>query len=134
MSLYQAQCKHLTPAGVMIKRSGLLFIRPQLSLFLPSITDFRLLMMPFASSSKSSSRQRKLAFRSLPQAGGLQPLGGPKSAHKPTERGRNSTSNTKRPVPPQTLSLIHISEPTRLLSISYAVFCLKKKNGNWTDS
>jgi len=26
-----------------------------------------------------------------------------------------------------TLSLIHISEPTRLLSISYAVFCLKKK-------
>eukprot|EP00658_Telonema_sp_P-2_P042824 TRINITY_DN30801_c0_g1_i1.p1 TRINITY_DN30801_c0_g1~~TRINITY_DN30801_c0_g1_i1.p1 ORF type:complete len:248 (+),score=81.54 TRINITY_DN30801_c0_g1_i1:145-888(+) len=34
--------------------------------------------------------------------------------------------------PPNTLplyelSLIHISEPTRLLSISYAVFCLKKK-------
>src|SRR5674536_378280 len=27
----------------------------------------------------------------------------------------------------QVLSLIHISEPTRLLSISYAVFCLKKK-------
>src|SRR5678815_285878 len=26
------------------------------------------------------------------------------------------------------LSLIHISEPTRLLSISYAVFCLKKTN------
>ena len=25
-----------------------------------------------------------------------------------------------------TLSLIHISEPTRLLSIPYAVFCLKK--------
>src|SRR5678816_252081 len=25
------------------------------------------------------------------------------------------------------VSLIHISEPTRLLSISYAVFCLKKK-------
>src|SRR5678815_3264141 len=25
------------------------------------------------------------------------------------------------------LSLIHISEPTSLLSISYAVFCLKKK-------
>src|SRR5678815_5609683 len=32
-------------------------------------------------------------------------------------RGRRHTS----------LSLIHISEPTRLLSISYAVFCLKKK-------
>ena len=28
---------------------------------------------------------------------------------------------------PWELSLIHISEPTRLLSISYAVFCLKKK-------
>ena len=27
----------------------------------------------------------------------------------------------------QELSLIHISEPTRLLSNSYAVFCLKKK-------
>src|SRR5678816_3828330 len=31
----------------------------------------------------------------------------------------------------QQLSLIHISEPTRLLSISYAVFCLKKKNLNF---
>ena len=26
------------------------------------------------------------------------------------------------------LSLIHISEPTRLLRITYAVLCLKKKN------
>ena len=26
------------------------------------------------------------------------------------------------------LSLIHISEPTRRRGISYAVFCLKKKN------
>src|SRR5450756_2228250 len=30
------------------------------------------------------------------------------------------------------LSLIHISEPTRLGMISYAVFCLKKKNTTWT--
>src|SRR5450756_2940335 len=30
-------------------------------------------------------------------------------------------------VKPQDLSLIHISEPTRLGMISYAVFCLKKK-------
>ena len=29
---------------------------------------------------------------------------------------------------PKGLSLIHISEPTRLGMISYAVFCLKKKN------
>src|SRR5660398_269876 len=28
---------------------------------------------------------------------------------------------------PERLSLIHISEPTRLRRISYAVFCLKKK-------
>ena len=35
-------------------------------------------------------------------------------------------------IPPKilALSLIHISEPTRLLSISYAVFCLKKKKKN----
>ena len=31
------------------------------------------------------------------------------------------------------LSLIHISEPTRLRRISYAVFCLKKKDLNWLD-
>eukprot|EP00658_Telonema_sp_P-2_P076923 TRINITY_DN6844_c0_g1_i2.p2 TRINITY_DN6844_c0_g1~~TRINITY_DN6844_c0_g1_i2.p2 ORF type:complete len:118 (-),score=48.19 TRINITY_DN6844_c0_g1_i2:46-399(-) len=31
------------------------------------------------------------------------------------------------------LSLIHISEPTRLLSISYAVFCLKKKKKNYNN-
>src|SRR5678816_3378578 len=33
-----------------------------------------------------------------------------------------------QPVTIWRLSLIHISEPTRLLSISYAVFCLKKKS------
>ena len=32
------------------------------------------------------------------------------------------------------LSLIHISEPTRLLSISYAVFCLKKKTKTYQHS
>eukprot|EP00658_Telonema_sp_P-2_P084787 TRINITY_DN9509_c0_g2_i4.p1 TRINITY_DN9509_c0_g2~~TRINITY_DN9509_c0_g2_i4.p1 ORF type:complete len:167 (+),score=33.71 TRINITY_DN9509_c0_g2_i4:155-655(+) len=34
---------------------------------------------------------------------------------------------------PKDLSLIHISEPTRLLSISYAVFCLKKKKTQTLD-
>src|SRR5678815_3101108 len=38
----------------------------------------------------------------------------------PPHRGRNGVALLL-------LSLIHISEPTRLLSISYAVFCLKKK-------
>src|SRR5450756_1477666 len=41
-------------------------------------------------------------------------------------------ASTGRGVPPSLagkgLSLIHISEPTRLGMISYAVFCLKKKN------
>ena len=32
------------------------------------------------------------------------------------------------------LSLIHISEPTRLGMISYAVFCLKKKKKKCTTS
>src|SRR5450756_2662738 len=32
----------------------------------------------------------------------------------------------QRAIPWKTLSLIHISEPTRLGMISYAVFCLKK--------
>ena len=32
----------------------------------------------------------------------------------------------------QGLSLIRISEPTRLLSISYAVICLKKKKTEWS--
>eukprot|EP00658_Telonema_sp_P-2_P037171 TRINITY_DN26760_c0_g1_i2.p1 TRINITY_DN26760_c0_g1~~TRINITY_DN26760_c0_g1_i2.p1 ORF type:complete len:230 (-),score=43.97 TRINITY_DN26760_c0_g1_i2:46-735(-) len=43
-----------------------------------------------------------------------------------------TTSQSQQPRRPSSsatvvLSLIHISEPTRLLSISYAVFCLKKK-------
>eukprot|EP00658_Telonema_sp_P-2_P077829 TRINITY_DN7136_c0_g1_i2.p1 TRINITY_DN7136_c0_g1~~TRINITY_DN7136_c0_g1_i2.p1 ORF type:complete len:347 (+),score=52.75 TRINITY_DN7136_c0_g1_i2:366-1406(+) len=38
-----------------------------------------------------------------------------------------STTTTTSPYSALILSLIHISEPTRLLSISYAVFCLKKK-------
>ena len=33
----------------------------------------------------------------------------------------------------QKLSLIHISEPTRLGMISYAVFCLKKKKQDNTN-
>ena len=36
-------------------------------------------------------------------------------------------SLAQRPALDVTLSLIHISEPTRQAEISYAVFCLKKK-------
>ena len=56
-----------------------------------------------------------------------------KIAKKPLEKRvfvesafKNVTLYTQKYTPPH-LSLIHISEPTRLLSISYAVFCLKKK-------
>eukprot|EP00658_Telonema_sp_P-2_P013508 TRINITY_DN15115_c0_g1_i1.p1 TRINITY_DN15115_c0_g1~~TRINITY_DN15115_c0_g1_i1.p1 ORF type:complete len:945 (+),score=88.03 TRINITY_DN15115_c0_g1_i1:473-3307(+) len=41
--------------------------------------------------------------------------------------GLNLWKNTLDASTGYELSLIHISEPTRLLSISYAVFCLKKK-------
>jgi len=40
------------------------------------------------------------------------------------------TDEERRKAAEEALSLIHISEPTRLLSISYAVFCLKKKKKN----
>src|SRR5450756_3048466 len=40
--------------------------------------------------------------------------------------GRQAEIN-EEPRGPDDLSLIHISEPTRLGMISYAVFCLKKK-------
>src|SRR5674536_59889 len=42
-------------------------------------------------------------------------------------RGRRAARPAGRAGSDRDLSLIHISEPTRLLSISYAVFCLKKK-------
>eukprot|EP00658_Telonema_sp_P-2_P037346 TRINITY_DN26864_c0_g1_i1.p1 TRINITY_DN26864_c0_g1~~TRINITY_DN26864_c0_g1_i1.p1 ORF type:complete len:292 (-),score=40.91 TRINITY_DN26864_c0_g1_i1:49-924(-) len=56
-------------------------------------------------------------------------------AHLPTppvtmlchRRPSGKTAGASRSHNPKKLSLIHISEPTRLLSISYAVFCLKKK-------
>eukprot|EP00658_Telonema_sp_P-2_P033168 TRINITY_DN24404_c0_g1_i2.p1 TRINITY_DN24404_c0_g1~~TRINITY_DN24404_c0_g1_i2.p1 ORF type:complete len:239 (-),score=37.84 TRINITY_DN24404_c0_g1_i2:65-781(-) len=45
----------------------------------------------------------------------------------PLHGGREPPSPTTLARATFSLSLIHISEPTRLLSISYAVFCLKKK-------
>src|SRR5678816_4893800 len=61
------------------------------------------------------------------------PVQGPPSPHQPLppERTSPSTSESSTVFKPvrdwwnDKLSLIHISEPTRLLSISYAVFCLK---------
>ena len=44
-----------------------------------------------------------------------------------TEKGGEELSAAGVEEPGWYLSLIHISEPTRLLSISYAVFCLQKK-------
>src|SRR5660398_88682 len=45
----------------------------------------------------------------------------------PLVAGPNSKEDTRDPRPAPSVSLIHISEPTRLRRISYAVFCLKKK-------
>ena len=42
------------------------------------------------------------------------------------------THNIFMQLPPEILSLIHISEPTRRTPISYAVFCLKKKKNTHT--
>ena len=49
--------------------------------------------------------------------------------HRPTApRDLSAVYGTRPPAVFLQLSLIHISEPTRPLYISYAVFCLKKKN------
>src|SRR5450756_3221725 len=45
---------------------------------------------------------------------------------------RQRLRDVPRRQPAQGLSLIHISEPTRLGMISYAVFCLKKKKKTTT--
>ena len=42
--------------------------------------------------------------------------------------GENITVRRIENIASENLSLIHISEPTRQAEISYAVFCLKKKN------
>src|SRR5678815_3857302 len=47
--------------------------------------------------------------------------------HGPEQSGARRSRPAQRSAALRRLSLIHISEPTRLLSISYAVFCLKKK-------
>src|SRR5450756_896276 len=44
-----------------------------------------------------------------------------------SSRSRVRSRSRRSPYGSSTLSLIHISEPTRLGMISYAVFCLKKK-------
>src|SRR5665648_498999 len=50
----------------------------------------------------------------------------------PEEKERGITINTAHVE--YALSLIHISEPTRLGMISYAVFCLKKKKNTKTNN
>ena len=60
------------------------------------------------------------------------------SKQKPKFKGLLTTGNIAnkkvyaiKPLTFMNLSLIHISEPTRLRRISYAVFCLKKKKHNF---
>eukprot|EP00658_Telonema_sp_P-2_P028349 TRINITY_DN21734_c0_g1_i7.p2 TRINITY_DN21734_c0_g1~~TRINITY_DN21734_c0_g1_i7.p2 ORF type:complete len:173 (-),score=16.25 TRINITY_DN21734_c0_g1_i7:65-583(-) len=62
------------------------------------------------------------------QSGGCSPGPSPLNRLEVRRSVTPRKSGQRAPVPaPLDLSLIHISEPTRLLSISYAVFCLKKK-------
>eukprot|EP00658_Telonema_sp_P-2_P012967 TRINITY_DN14931_c0_g1_i4.p3 TRINITY_DN14931_c0_g1~~TRINITY_DN14931_c0_g1_i4.p3 ORF type:complete len:108 (+),score=48.47 TRINITY_DN14931_c0_g1_i4:338-661(+) len=62
------------------------------------------------------------------EAGLLQGAASTPTSAKPTSAGPLKLHDDPNIEPPEfQLSLIHISEPTRLLSISYAVFCLKKK-------
>ena len=58
-------------------------------------------------------------------------LGGSVEKHEKLEKLETALDDIRRRFgnyAVQRLSLIHISEPTRPLYISYAVFCLKKKN------
>src|SRR5674536_94283 len=61
-------------------------------------------------------------FFAEPLAGRPGPLNSPGGAAKIGRVGADTALVAGHP--PRALSLIHISEPTRLLSISYAVFCL----------
>src|SRR5450759_5732262 len=64
------------------------------------------------------SGERRAAFRRVRAGGGCVRGGAGSSGGRRCDRGDRQAHE---------LSLIHISEPTRLGMISYAVFCLKKK-------
>src|SRR5450756_2774078 len=61
----------------------------------------------------------------IPAAGALAHV--PPAVNAGEQRARRDAAAGEERRPGQYLSLIHISEPTRLGMISYAVFCLKKK-------
>src|SRR5660397_278498 len=54
----------------------------------------------------------------------------PRVLRRHSAQHRNGRQPRRGHPPARLLSLIHISEPTRLRRISYAVFCLKKKKTN----
>eukprot|EP00658_Telonema_sp_P-2_P066752 TRINITY_DN55714_c0_g1_i1.p1 TRINITY_DN55714_c0_g1~~TRINITY_DN55714_c0_g1_i1.p1 ORF type:complete len:225 (-),score=80.39 TRINITY_DN55714_c0_g1_i1:80-754(-) len=54
-------------------------------------------------------------------------VGSPVDKEEMLRLAREEAFRERKALEAKYLSLIHISEPTRLLSISYAVFCLKKK-------
>eukprot|EP00831_Metopus_contortus_P027048 TRINITY_DN22849_c0_g1_i2.p1 TRINITY_DN22849_c0_g1~~TRINITY_DN22849_c0_g1_i2.p1 ORF type:complete len:173 (-),score=17.81 TRINITY_DN22849_c0_g1_i2:22-540(-) len=63
----------------------------------------------------------------IPYQGQLQPIFIPFQMPQKVLQSSRIFHNNQQYTIPQYLSLIHISEPTRPLYISYAVFCLKKK-------
>src|SRR5450756_2938143 len=71
-------------------------------------------------------KESRILSTGLPESISAKIAQGAPSGGKYRERSSSSTLiGTTSPV--SLLSLIHISEPTRLGMISYAVFCLKKK-------
>src|SRR5660397_281676 len=80
---------------------------------------------------RHSQEQAAARFQSIraPLARRLHPLvSSALELYQPPSLSPTAGIMTRTSAPPDdTLSLIHISEPTRLRRISYAVFCLKKK-------
>src|SRR5665647_3890265 len=85
---------------------------------------------------EAASRTLTLRQAGWRSAGGMQETSSHPSGHDPrfarpiqslVAGGTRCERCTRSTLP---LSLIHISEPTRRTPISYAVFCLKKKNIN----
>src|SRR5678815_5553019 len=72
-------------------------------------------------------RPGPLVLRSEPLKSPAPTVDKDRTVSRRSEPSSRTTLTGEQP-DPWDLSLIHISEPTRLLSISYAVFCLKKKN------
>src|SRR5678815_1662340 len=106
--VYKVPAPGLDPRGLDVDRNGVVWTALAASSHLASFDRRKC---------KSLTGARKTDGSDCPEGWTLYLTDGPKL------KGTNIPSDFHY----YNLSLIHISEPTRLLSISYAVFCLKKK-------